>query len=169
MLGLQVDGKPIMRAYSIASANYDDYLEFLSIKVPQGPLTSRLQHLQVGDAILMSRKPVGTLVIDDINPGKNLYLLATGTGLAPFLSIVKDPDVYQRFESVRLVHCVRKIEDLAYFDYLSKELSNNEFLGEGATKKFEYMPTVTREEFRLPISTDSSVSTGCSSPMVTVI
>ena len=121
MLGLRVDGKPIMRAYSIASANYDDYLEFFSIKVPQGPLTSRLQHLQVGDAILMSRKPVGTLVIDDINPGKNLYLLATGTGLAPFLSIVKDPDVYQRFESVRLVHCVRKIEDLAYFDYLSKE------------------------------------------------
>ena len=149
MLGLRVDGNPIMRAYSIASANYDDYLEFFSIKVPQGPLTSRLQHLQVGDAILMSRKPVGTLVIDDINPGKNLYLLATGTGLAPFLSIVKDPDVYQRFESVRLVHCVRKIEDLAYFDYLSKELSNNEFLGEGATKKFEYMPTVTREEFRL--------------------
>jgi len=149
MLGLEVNGKPLVRAYSIASANYDDFLEFFSIKVPDGPLTSKLQHLQVGDTILMSQKPVGTLVIDDLNPGRNLNLLATGTGLAPFLSIVKDPNVYERFERVRLVHCVRKVEDLAYFDYLSKELKNNEYVGKGVMEKLEYLPTVTRESFRL--------------------
>ncbi len=148
MLGLEVDGKPLVRAYSIASANYDDYLEFFSIKVPNGPLTSKLQHLQVGDVILMSQKPVGTLVIDDLHPGKNLNLLATGTGLAPFLSIVKDPNVYERFEAVKLVHSVRKIEDLAYFDYLSKELKNDKYMGKRVTEKFEYMPTVTREPYR---------------------
>ena len=92
MLGLEVEDKPLLRAYSIASANYDDYLEFFSIKVPDGPLTSRLQHLKEGESVLMSQKPVGTLVIDDLNPGKSLYLLATGTGLAPFLSIIKYAD-----------------------------------------------------------------------------
>ena len=149
MLGLEVDGKPLVRAYSIASANYDDYLEFFSIKVPDGPLTSKLQHLKVGDTILISQKPVGTLVVDDLNFGKNLNLLATGTGLAPFLSIVKDPNVYERFEAVKLVHCVRKVEDLAYFDYLSKELRNNEYVGDRVKEKLEYMPTVTREPYRL--------------------
>ena len=149
MLGLEVDGKPLVRAYSIASANYEDFLEFFSIKVPNGPLTSKLQHLKVGDTILMSQKPVGTLVIDDLNPGRNLNLLATGTGLAPFLSVVKDPKVYERFERVRLVHSVRKIEDLAYFDYLSEELKKNEYVGNGVMEKFEYLPTVTRESFRL--------------------
>ena len=149
MLGLEVDGKPLVRAYSMASANYDDYLEFLSIKVPDGPLTSKLQHLKVGDTILMSQKPVGTLVIDDLNPGRSLNLLATGTGLAPFLSIVKDPNVYERFELVKLIHCVRKVDDLAYFDYLSKELINNEYVGDRVKEKFEYVPTVTRESFRL--------------------
>ena len=148
MLGLKIEGKPLLRAYSIASANYDDYLEFFSIKVPDGPLTSKLQHLKEGDSILMSQKPVGTLVIDDLNLGKSLYLLATGTGLAPFLSIIKDPDVYERFDNIKLIHCVRKIEDLAYFDYLTSDLRGDEYIGDLVTAKFEYMPTVTREPFK---------------------
>ena len=148
MLGLKIEGKPLLRAYSIASANYDDYLEFFSIKVPDGPLTSRLQHLKEGDLILMSQKPVGTLVVDDLNLGKSLYLLATGTGLAPFLSIIKDPDVYERFEHVKLIHCVRKKEDLAYFDYLTSDLREDEYIGSHVAAKFKYIPTVTREPFK---------------------
>ena len=148
MIGLEVDGKPLMRAYSIASANYEEHLEFLSIKVPNGPLTSRLQHLKVGDSILVSRKPVGTLVVDDLLPGKNLYLFGTGTGLAPFMSIIKDPDVYERFEKVVLVHGVRWVSELAYADYISNELPNNEYFGELVREKLIYYPTVTREPFR---------------------
>src|SRR5690554_6813531 len=102
MIGLEVEGKPLLRAYSIASANYDEYLEFLSIKVPDGPLTSRLQHLKVGDPLIVSRKPTGTLLLSDLLPGRNLYLLSTGTGLAPFMSLIKDPEVYERFEKVVL-------------------------------------------------------------------
>ena len=147
MLGLRVDGKPLLRAYSIASANYDEFLEFFSIKVPDGPLTSRLQHLQIGDNVLVSKKPVGTLVIDDLNPGKRLVLLATGTGLAPFLSITKDPEVYARFDEVLLVHCVREKSELAYFDYFSATLPNDELLGELIGPKLRYLPTVTREAF----------------------
>lgn len=108
MIGLEVNGKPLMRAYSIASPNYEDHLEFFSIKVPDGPLTSRLQHLKVGDQIMVSRKPTGTLVCDDLLPGRNLYMLSTGTGLAPFMSLIQDPEVYERFEKVVLVHGVRK-------------------------------------------------------------
>jgi ferredoxin--NADP+ reductase len=148
MIGLEVEGKPLMRAYSVASANYEENLEFLSIKVPNGPLTSRLQHLQPGDTILVSRKPAGTLVIDDLRPGKNLYLLGTGTGLAPFMSIVKDPDTYERFEKVVLVHGVREVSELAYADYLERELPDNEFFGELVQGRFIYYPTVTREAFR---------------------
>jgi ferredoxin--NADP+ reductase len=148
MIGLEVGGKPLMRAYSVASANYEENLEFLSIKVPDGPLTSRLQHLQPGDTILVSRKPAGTLVIDDLRPGKHLYLLGTGTGLAPFLSIVKDPDTYERFEKVVLVHGVREVSELAYADYLERELPENEFLGEIVQDRLLYYPTVTREPFR---------------------
>lgn len=148
MIGLEVDGKPLMRAYSIASANYEENLEFLSIKVQNGPLTSRLQHLKEGDSILVSRKPVGTLVVDDLTPGKHLYLFATGTGLAPFMSIIKDPDVYERFEKVILVHGVRLVSELAYADYIQNELPNNEFFGEMVQGKLIYYPTVTREPFR---------------------
>ena len=147
MLGLMVDGKPLLRAYSIASANYDDYLEFFSIKVQDGPLTSRLQHLSIGDSVFMSKKSVGTLVADDLNPGKRLFLLATGTGLAPFLSITKDPDVYERFERIVLVHCVRQKNELAYYDYFTKQLPNDEYLGEMIAPKLTYLPTVTRETF----------------------
>ncbi|MEM7208806.1 MAG: ferredoxin--NADP reductase [Pseudomonadota bacterium] len=148
MIGLQPEGsKPIMRAYSIASANHDDYLEFFSIKVPDGALTSRLQHLQVDDTVLVGSKPTGTLVVDDLKPGKNLYLLGTGTGLAPFLSIVQDPDVYERFEKVILVHGVRWKSELAYHEWLTQELPQHEFLGEMVREKLIYYPTVTREEF----------------------
>ena len=148
MIGLEVDGKPLMRAYSIASANYEENLEFLSIKVQDGPLTSRLQHLKEGDTILVSRKPVGTLVIDDLRAGRNLFLFGTGTGLAPFMSIIKDPDTYERFEKVILVHGVRFVSELAYSDFIQNELPQNEYFGDVVREKLLYYPTVTREEFR---------------------
>ncbi len=147
MIGLEVEGKPLMRAYSIASANYEENLEFLSIKVQNGPLTSRLQHLKEGDAILVSKKPVGTLVVDDLKPGKHLYLFATGTGLAPFMSIIKDPAVYERFEKVVLLHGVRFKSELAYADYIQNELPNNEYFGDMVREKLIYYPCVTREPF----------------------
>lgn len=147
MIGLEVNGKPLMRAYSIASANWEEQLEFFSIKVPNGPLTSRLQHIQPGDTILLSRKPTGTLLISDLLPGKTLYLLSTGTGLAPFLSIIKDPETYERFEHVVLTHGVRNVQDLAYADYIQKELPKHEFLGEEIAKKLLYYPVVSREPF----------------------
>ncbi len=148
MLGLEVEGRPLMRAYSVASANHEENLEFLSIKVPNGPLTSRLQHLKVGDRVLVSRKPTGTLVVDDLRPGRRLYLFGTGTGLAPFLSIVKDPETYERFEKVVLVHGVREVSELAYSEYLQRELPGNEFFGELVQERLLYYPTVTREPFR---------------------
>ena len=148
MIGLRVENKPLLRAYSIVSANYEEQLEFLSIKVPNGPLTSRLQHIKVGDTIVVGRKPTGTLVIDYLLPGKRLYLLSTGTGLAPFMSIVRDPETYERFDQVILVHGVRQKEELAYHDLLVEHLPNHEFLGELVTSKLRYYPTVTRESYR---------------------
>ena len=150
MIGLQVDGKPLMRAYSMVSAAYDDHLEFLSIKVPNGPLTSRLQHVRPGDKILVNRKTTGTLTLDNLLPGKRLYLLSTGTGLAPFLSIIKDPAVYERFEQVILTHTCRRTSDLVYDRFILDDLPNNEFLGEEVQRKLVYYPTVTREPFRTP-------------------
>lgn len=147
MIGLMVDGKPLMRAYSVASANWEEHLEFFSIKVQDGPLTSRLQHLKEGDEVLVSRKPTGTLVVSDLNPGKNLYLLSTGTGLAPFLSVTKDPEVYEQFEKVILIHGVRHKEDLAYYQHFTEELPNHEYIGEMVREKLIYYPTVTRDEF----------------------
>ena len=147
MIGLEVDGKPLVRAYSVVSPNYEEHLEFLSIKVPDGPLTSRLQGIQVGDSILVSEKSVGTLVLDDLNSGKNLYLFSTGTGLAPFMSIVRDPETYERFEKVVLIHGVRTVSELAYGDYLRHELPKHEFLGDMVREQFIYYPTVTREAF----------------------
>jgi len=148
MIGLKVNNKPLVRAYSIVSANYEDHLEFLSIKVPDGPLTSRLQHIKVGDNIVVGRKPTGTLVIDYLLPGKRLYLLSTGTGLAPFMSIVRDPETYEKFEQIILVHGVRQVDELAYHDLLVEHLPNHEFLGELVTSKLRYYPTVTREAYR---------------------
>jgi len=149
MIGLRGEnGKPLLRAYSIASANYEEHLEFLSIKVPDGPLTSKLQHIQVGDTIVVGRKPTGTLLCDYLLPGKRLYLLSTGTGLAPFMSIIRDPETYERFEQVILVHGVRQVNELAYHDYITQELPQHEFLGEMVSQQLLYYPTVTREPFR---------------------
>ena len=148
MMGLQTEGKPLLRAYSLASAPYEDSLEFFSIKVPDGPLTSRLQHLNEGDEVLVGRKPTGTLLLDNLKDGRNLFLLGTGTGLAPFLSLVKDPETYERFERVILVHGVRFTADLAYSDYLTQELPGDELIGELAAGQLTYYPTVTREPFR---------------------
>lgn len=147
MVGLDTETRPILRAYSIASANHEEYLEFFSIKVPNGPLTSRLQNLHVGDKVLVSRKPTGTLLLDDLKPGKHLWMLATGTGLAPFLSLAKDPEAYARFEKIILVHGVRRVQDLSYRQYLEQELPQHEYLGEMVRDKLIYLPTVTREPF----------------------
>ena len=148
MIGLKVDGKPLLRAYSIVSPNYEEHLEFLSIKVQDGPLTSRLQHIKVGDHIIVGKKPTGTLLIDYLVPGKRLYLLSTGTGLAPFMSIIRDPDTYEKFEQVVLVHGVRQVNELAYHDYITQELPQHEFLGEMISKQLLYYPTVTREPYK---------------------
>ena len=147
MIGIPIDGKPLLRAYSVASAHYADELEFFSIKVQNGPLTSRLQHLKEGDSVMVSAKSTGTLVIDNLAPGKHLYLLGTGTGLAPFLSIIKDPEAYERFEKIIVVHGVRFAKDLAYSDFITKVLPEDEFIGEMAREQLLYYPTVTREAF----------------------
>ena len=148
MIGLEVEGRPVMRGYSIASPNYEDHLEFYSIKVPDGPLTSRLQHLKAGDNIRISKKPTGTLLLDDLRPAKHLYMLATGTGLAPFLSLIQEPQAYERFDKVILVHGVRYVSELAYADFITQQLPHNEFFGELVRDKLIYYPTVTREPFR---------------------
>lgn len=148
MIGLQVEGKPLLRAYSVASPNYEENLEFFSIKVPNGPLTSRLQHLKVGDELLVSRKPTGTLVLHDLLPGKHLYLLSTGTGLAPFMSLIQDPEAYEQYEKIILVHGVRTVSELAYSDFITNVLPQNEFFGDMVREKLIYYPTVTREPFR---------------------
>jgi ferredoxin--NADP+ reductase len=148
MIGLRIDGKPLLRAYSIVSANYEEHLEFLSIKVQDGPLTSRLQHIQPGDTIIVGRKPTGTLLIDYLTPGKRLYLLSTGTGMAPFMSIIRDPETYEKFEQVILVHGVREVKELAYQDYITRELPVHEFLGDMVSHQLMYYPTVTREPYK---------------------
>ena len=148
MIGLEVDGRPLTRAYSIASANHEEHLEFFSIKVANGPLTSRLQHLQPGDPIIVSKKPTGTLVLHDLKPGKRLFLFATGTGLAPFMSLIHDPETYERFDKIILIHGVRWTNELAYHDYIEHELASHEYFGELARKQLIYYPTVTREAFR---------------------
>lgn len=148
MIGLEIDNKPLLRAYSIASANYEEEMEFFSIKVQDGPLTKHLQNLQVGDEILVGTKPVGTLVADHLLKGKNLYLLSTGTGLAPFMSIIKDPEIYEQFDNVILTHGVREVSELAYQKFIEEELPNNEYFGDIVRQKLKYYPTVTREEFR---------------------
>jgi len=148
MMGVEAEGRPLVRAYSLASAHWEDELEFFSIKVPDGPLTSRLQHLVEGDSVLVGRKPTGTLLLDNLREGRNLFLLGTGTGLAPYLSLVKDPETYERFERVVVVHGCRWARELAYSDYLSNDLPNDEFVGEYARRQLAYYPTVTREPFR---------------------
>ena len=138
MMGLeQENGKPLLRAYSITSANYDDHLEFFSIKVPDGPLTSQLQHVKPGDEVLVNTKSTGTLVTDNLLPGKNLYLISTGTGLAPFMSIIKDHEIYEQFDKIILTHGVRFVNELAYQDFIQEHLPNNEFFGEEVKDKLK--------------------------------
>jgi ferredoxin--NADP+ reductase len=148
MIGIKVNEKPLLRAYSLVSANYEETLEFFSIKVQNGPLTSKLQHLKVGDPIIVSRKATGTLVLDNLLSGRNLYLIGTGTGLAPFMSIIKDPETYERYERVVLVHGCRQVNELAYGETITRTLPDDEFVGESVREKLIYYPTVTREPFR---------------------
>ncbi|GGH22156.1 ferredoxin--NADP(+) reductase [Alsobacter metallidurans] len=147
MIGLKVDGRPLLRAYSFASANYEEYLEFYSIKVPEGPLTSRLQHIKVGDEIIVGHKPTGTLIQSNLLPGKRLFMFATGTGLAPFASIMQDPEVYDRYEKIVMVHGCREIAELAYGQRLVRGLPENEYFGDVVKDKLVYYPTTTREPF----------------------
>ena len=147
MLGIEVDGKPLLRAYSIASPAWADYLEFYSIKVADGPLTSRLMNIREGDEILVGKKPTGTLVLDGLRPGRNLYLMGTGTGLAPFIGLAQDPDAYERFEKIVVTHTVREVADLNYRQFLSHDLPDDPDLGELVAPKLIYYPSVTREPF----------------------
>jgi ferredoxin--NADP+ reductase len=148
MIGLEVEGRPLLRAYSMASANHEEELEFFSIKVADGPLTSKLQKIREGDEILVGRKATGTLITDNLIPGKRLLLLSTGTGLAPFASLIKDPDVYERFETIVLVHGCRQVSELAYGEELVARLREDELFGPLLSEKLLYYPTVTREPFR---------------------
>jgi ferredoxin--NADP+ reductase len=148
MIGLKVDNKPLMRAYSMASPHYADTLEFFSIKVEDGPLTSRLKLVKPGDKLQIGIKPSGTLLIDNLMPGKRCFLLSTGTGLAPFLSLIRDPELYENFEQVILVHGCRQVSELAYDELIEKQLPSDEFLGEQVRKQLIYYPLVTREPFR---------------------
>jgi ferredoxin--NADP+ reductase len=160
MLGIEVEGKPLMRAYSIASPNYDEELEFLSIKVADGALTSRLQNIQVGDEVFVSRKPTGTLVVDHLLEGRNLYLISTGTGLAPFISIIQDPETYEKFDNVIVTHGVRYASELAYQQFIQHDLPNNEFFGEEVREKLIYYPSVTREDYATQGRLTDAMSTG---------
>ena len=152
MIGLDIwseklqKNKPIMRAYSIASPNYEEYMEFLSVKVPDGPLTSRLQHIKPGDEILVNTKSVGSLVMANLKPGRNLYLLATGTGVAPFMSLIRGLETYEDFDNVVLVWGTRTVKELAYKEFL-EGLNEHEIWGEITQGKFKFYPTVTREKF----------------------
>jgi len=159
MLGLKLDGRSVMRAYSIASPSYEDHLEYLSIVVPDGKLTSALSRVKPGDEVMVAGKATGTLLIGDLRPGRTLYLLATGTGLAPFMAIVRDPATYERFEKVILVHCVRYAEELAYRSYLCEEMTDDDFIGAAVREQLVYYPTVTMEPFlrqgRIPFLIES--------------
>ncbi|PPR38962.1 MAG: Ferredoxin--NADP reductase [Alphaproteobacteria bacterium MarineAlpha8_Bin1] len=146
MIGLEIEGRPLLRAYSVVSPNHENHLEFLSIKVPNGPLTSRLQFIKNDDEILINSKPTGTLVCDYLLPGRNLFLLSTGTGLAPFMSIVRDPETYEKFDKIILTHTVRHQKELAYYDML-QNLNNDEIYSEVTKGKFIYFNTVTRDEW----------------------
>ena len=142
--------KPLLRAYSIASPSWDEELEFYSIKVPDGPLTSRLQHIKPGDEIILRPKPVGTLVHDALLPGKRLWFFATGTGFAPFASLLREPQTYEDYDEIIITHTCREVGELTYGRDLIEDLKSdellNEVIGEGFWKKIKYYPTTTREE-----------------------
>jgi len=147
MIGLQGEnGKPLLRAYSIASPSWDDELEFYSIKVPDGPLTSKLQSIKVGDDVILRPKPVGTLVLDALIPGKRLFLFATGTGFAPFASLIRDPETYEKFDEVIVTHTCRDVAELNYSKALVESLPDDPLIGEFVSGKLKYYPTTTREK-----------------------
>jgi ferredoxin--NADP+ reductase len=161
MIGLLDDrGKPLLRAYSIASPSWDEALEFYSIKVPDGPLTSRLQHIQVGDEIILRPKPVGTLVHDALLPGKRLWLLATGTGIAPFASLMRDPETYEKFDQVIMMHTCREVAELEYGRQLVDGLQDDPLIGEMVAGKLLYYPTTTREPFERMGRVTDNLSSG---------
>jgi ferredoxin--NADP+ reductase len=172
MIGLPGEGRPLLRAYSIASPAYADELEFLSIKVPDGPLTSRLQQIQPGDSIFLGRKPTGTLVADALLPGNRLFLLSTGTGLAPFLSLIRDPDLYDRFGQIVVAHSVRTVSDLAFRHEMESQLAGDPLVQDQALLQLEYVPTVTREPFHTTGRIDALMESGalfgnrCTGPRV---
>ena len=148
MIGLKVNDKPLLRAYSIVSANYEEHLEFLSIKVPDGPLTSRLQHIKVGDTVWMREKATGTLVNDALIPGKRLYMFSTGTGIAPFASLIRDPDTYEKFDQIILTHTCREVAELKYGLDLVASIRADEMLNElFDTSKLVHFTSVTREDY----------------------
>ena len=161
MIGLPGDdGRPILRAYSIASPSWDEELEFYSIKVENGPLTSRLQHIQPGDEIILRPKPVGTLVVDALLPGNRLWFLATGTGIAPFASLMRDPEVYEKFDQVIMMHTCREVAELTYGRDLVEALKTDELVGELAAEKLLYYPTTTREPSPLMGRVTDNLSSG---------
>jgi len=160
MIGLLVDGKPLVRAYSMVSPPWEEQLEFLSIKVPDGPLTSRLQHIQPGDTVLIGKKPTGTLLAENLLPGRTLYCCGTGTGLAPFLSLVRDPDLLERFPRIVVAHAVREVAELAYRDLLARDLAADPVLGELVAGRVLYRPSVTREAFETPGRITDALATG---------
>lgn len=148
MLGLMVDGKPLLRAYSIASPSWDDGLDFYSIKVADGPLTSRLQQIEAGESVLLGKKPTGTLVLDALLPGKRLFLLSTGTGFAPFASLLREPETYEKFDTIIATHTCRARSDIAYSEKTIDDLADDPLVGEFAPSRVRYYPTLTREPFR---------------------
>jgi ferredoxin--NADP+ reductase len=161
MIGLMGDnGKPLLRAYSIASPNWDEELEFYSIKVPDGPLTSKLQHITPGDEIILRPKPVGTLVLDALLPGKRLWFLATGTGIAPFASLMRDPETYERYDEVIMMHTCREAKELEYGRQLVESLADDPLIGEMVGDKLRYYPTTTREESQFMGRITDNLSSG---------
>ncbi len=150
MIGLlKDDGKPLLRAYSIASPSWDDELEFYSIKVPDGPLTSRLQKITAGDEIIMRPKPVGTLVLDALLPGKRLWMICTGTGIAPFASLLRDPETWESYDEVIIAHTCRTTDELAYGAQIVEALPDDPLIGELVAGKLHYYPTTTREPSKI--------------------
>lgn len=160
MIGLMVEGKPLVRAYSVASAPWEEELEFLSIKVQHGPLTSRLQHIQVGHEVLIGKKPTGTLLLENLLPGRNLYFFATGTGLAPFMSLIREPLSYEKYQRVVVQHTVREVAELAYRQFISHDLPQHEFLGELIAGNLLYYPSVTREPFPVQLRSEALIESG---------
>ncbi|MBB5747125.1 ferredoxin--NADP reductase [Brevundimonas variabilis] len=162
MIGLPGEdgGKPVLRAYSVASPNWAEELEFFSIKVPDGPLTSRLQKIVAGDTVLMGKKPTGTLVLDALTGGERLWLIGTGTGLAPWLSVARDPDTYARFSQVIVCHTVRGVADLAYRDFFEHGIHDDPLIGDEAKAQLRYYPTVTREDFVTPGRITDRITSG---------